>query len=285
MTVQTLVDTETLARHLDDPDWVIVDCRFELSDPAAGERAYRAGHVPRAVYADLERDLSGRLGLQTGRHPLPEPERLARTFGDWGICAGRQVIAYDAGPGQFAARLWWLLRWLGHADAAVLDGGFARWEDEQWPVTTETPRPEPVVFRGEADDTRWVDAAAVQSLCEDRSRGVVIDARARARFLGHEEPLDAVAGHVPGALNLPSSENVSAQGRFLGPAQLRRRFADALGGRSPQEVVHMCGSGVTACHNLLSMEVAGLSGSRLYPGSWSEWIRDPGRPVARGDED
>lgn len=284
MTLQTLIDTKTLAAHLDDPEWVIVDCRFELGDPEAGRRAYAAGHLPRALYADLDRDLSGPVGPHTGRHPLPDPEKLARTFGAWGIGAGRQVVAYDGGPGSFAARLWWLLRWLGHAEVAVLDGGFARWRAESRLVTTARVEPSPVTFNGQADRTAWVDAATVESMVRQRGRGRVIDARARKRFQGVEEPIDPVAGHVPGAVDLPSMENLGANGTFLKPADLRRRFEAALEGSRPAEVVHMCGSGVTACHNLLAMEVAGLKGSRLYPGSWSEWIRDPRRPVAQGDD-
>lgn len=282
MSLQTLVDTKGLSAHLNDARWVIVDCRFELSDPEAGRRDYAAGHVPGALYADLDHDLSAPVGPQTGRHPLPDPGKLARTFGTWGIGPGCQVVAYDRGPGAFAARLWWLLRWLGHADVAVLDGGFDRWCAESRPVTTDVVRPSATAFAGQGDRAAWADAATVEAISRQHCRGLVVDARGSNRFLGVEEPIDAVAGHVPGAVNLPSMGNLDARGGFLQPADLRRRFEAALQGNRPSDVVHMCGSGVTACHNLLAMEVAGLKGSRVYPGSWSEWIRDPGRPVVRG---
>ncbi len=284
MSWHTLIDPQTLADHLDDPHWVVVDCRFELADPEAGERAYAEGHLPGAVYANLDRDLSAPVGPHTGRHPLPDPARLARTFGDWGIGAGRQVVAYDAGPGQFAARLWWLLRWLGHRDVAVLDGGMARWRAEGRAVDSRTPAPRPVDFQGTPDRDAWLDADQVMAMVRGDEAGLLLDARARPRYLGEQEPLDPVAGHVPGALNLPSSGNVGEQGGFLPAAALRERFDGLLRGRPPEQVVHMCGSGVTACHNLLAMEAAGLRGARVYPGSWSEWIRDPRRPVATGEE-
>jgi len=276
----TLIDAATLHVHLDDPRWVAVDCRFSLMDTEAGRRAYRESHLPGARYAHLDEDLSDSITPTTGRHPLPDPARLARRLGDWGIDPGIQVVAYDDTSGMLAAaRLWWLLRWLGHQAVAVLDGGFPAWRKAGLPLTAALPAVRPTVFNGQPDDRLWLTTAQVLGL---PSENVVLDARAAARFRGEMEPIDPVAGHIPGAVNLPTEGNLTADGHFLPVTELRARFAAALGERPLTTVVHSCGSGVTACHNLLAMEAADLHGSRLYPGSWSEWIRDPNRPRATG---
>ena len=280
MTHNTLIDAATLYSHLDDPHWVVVDCRFSLMDTEAGRGAYRESHLPGARYAHLDEDLSDPITPTTGRHPLPDPTRLARRLGDWGIGPGIQVVAYDDLGGMLAAaRLWWLLRWLGHQAVAVLDGGFPAWQRAGLPLTAALPTVRPTVFNGHPDDRLWLTTAQVLAL---PSENVLLDARITARFRGEIEPIDPVAGHIPGAVNLPTEGNLTADGHFLPIAELRARFAAALGERSPTTVVHSCGSGVTACHNLLAMEAAGLHGSRLYAGSWSEWIRDPARPRATG---
>lgn len=276
-----LVDLAGLAGHLADPGWVLIDCRFALSDPAWGQRAYSAGHIPGAHYAHLDEDLSGPIGPQTGRHPLPDPQRLAERLGAWGIDGDTRVVAYDDAGGAFAVRLWWLLRWLGHCRGAILDGGLPRWEALGGAITTEGPRRAPRTFVPRIDYTAWVSTDAVAEGIA-RGRLQVVDARAAERFRGEAEPIDPVAGHVPHAINLPLAGNLSDDGRFLSPERLRDRFLAALGDTPPERVAHSCGSGVNACHNLLAMELAGLAGSRLYAGSWSEWIRDPARPVARG---
>ena len=281
MPLTTLVQPAELRLHLEDPSWVIVDCGFELADPSAGRRAYESAHIPGAVYAHLDKDLSGARTGANGRHPLPEPADLAARLGQWGIAPHTQVVAYDQGPGSFAARLWWLLRWVGHEAVAVLDGGLARWQAEGGPLSTEVPSASdgpayPVRPRSEA----WVDADQVAaSVAAGRP---LLDARAPERFRGELEPLDAVAGHIPGAVNAPFTDNLDGDGRFLPPATLAERFAALSDGRPGRETVCMCGSGVTACHNLLAMAVAGLDGARLYPGSWSEWCSDPQRPAATG---
>ena len=280
MIYSTLIEAGTLNAHLSDPDWVVVDCRFNLMDTEAGRRAYREAHIPGARYAHLDEDLSGPINPHSGRHPLPDPQRLAGTLGGWGIAAQTQVVAYDDGNGALAARLWWLLRWLGSERCAVLDGGIAAWRERGLPLSTAIPTPTPVIFKGRADQDLWVDTAAVLSNI-DSGENLLIDARAAIRYRGEKEPIDPVAGHVPGAVNLPLEDNVH-DGRFLPPDELRQRFSAMLDGRSPSAIVHMCGSGVSACQNMLAMEVAGLSGSRLYPGSWSEWIRDSARPIATG---
>lgn len=281
MSHTTLVDPQTLADHLD-VGWCVFDCRFALSDPPAGERAYRQGHIPGARYLHLDHDLAGPVTPQSGRHPLPDPETLAGKLAAVGVSTGTQVVAYDDAAGAFAARLWWLLRWLGHSQVAVLDGGWQRWLRESRLVSVEIPaNAARGNLRAHADRSLWRDAGQV--LAQTRAgAGRLFDARAPERFRGEVEPIDPVAGHVPGAVNLPYAENVSENGCFKSAEALRARFLSALGGVAPAQAVSMCGSGVTACHNLLAMEIAGLKGAKLYAGSWSEWIRNPARPVARG---
>jgi thiosulfate/3-mercaptopyruvate sulfurtransferase len=285
----TLIDPAGLARHLGDADWLSVDCRFDLARPDWGAQVFAAGHIPGALYAHLDHDLSGPHTAASGRHPLPDPAALAASFGHFGIDARVQVIAYDQGPGAYAARLWWLLRWLGHERVAVLDGGFAAWERAGLPVSSAPGARPARHFEAHADPDRVVSTAALAAALGrgDLARGapLLIDARSAERFAGENESIDPVAGHVPGAHNHPFARNLDAHGQFLPPAELRRAWTSTLRGRPPQALVAMCGSGVTACHNLLALEVAGLSGAKLYAGSWSEWIRDPARAVARGPDD
>lgn len=280
MSFTTLIQTAELAGNLGQPGWVVLDCRFSLADTAAGERQYAAAHIPGARYAHLDRDLAGPITPETGRHPLPEPHQLAHTFAAWGIGAQTQVVAYDDAGGVFAARAWWLLRWLGHAQVAVLDGGWQAWQSQGQPVTAEIPAPIAARFVAQPRRELWLSTGQVKDglAMEEIS---LLDARAPERFRGEVEPIDPVAGHIPGAENRPFNLNLGADGRFLAPMQLREAF-DPIARDTPH-LVHMCGSGVTACHNLLAMEIAGYRGSKLYPGSWSEWIKDPMRPVARGE--
>jgi len=275
----TLVDCEALHAALGDPELVIVDCRFSLADPAAGEAAWRRGHVPGAVHAHLDHDLSGPHVPGAGRHPWPDAVAFARTLAGWGIDAARQVVAYDDGDGAYAARLWCLLRAAGHPRVAVLDGGWARWQALGFPVTDAAPTPTTAAVRRFAWHRPPLAAADVEAHLA--SGGLLVDARAGERFRGEVEPIDRVAGHVPGAANRPYALNLR-DGRFKPAAELRAEFASLLGGRAPDAVVAMCGSGVTACHHLLAMAHAGLEGARLYGGSWSGWIEDPARPVAIG---
>ncbi|MDY6947443.1 MAG: sulfurtransferase [Pseudomonadota bacterium] len=274
----TLVSIDTLAAHLDDARWLIVDCRFDLTQPAAGEAAYRAGHIPGALYAHLDRDLASPITATTGRHPLPDPERFAATLRSWGVTADTQVIAYDADNGMYAARLWWLLRWVGHRGVAVLDGGFKAWSSARLPTNTEIPARQPSQFQARPNRDMWVDAAQVQERVR-QADWRVLDARAPERFAGSVEPLDTVAGHVPGARNHPFATNLTSDGRFGAPEELRRRYEQSQAGVADERTIAMCGSGVSACHTLLALEVAGKPGARLYAGSWSEWIRDAKRPV------
>lgn len=282
MSFTTLVDHATLADHLHDPDWVIIDCRFALTDPNAGRRLYEIGHPPGARYAHLNDDLSAPVTPQSGRHPLPDPSRLAETLGAWGAGDGTQVVVYDDSFGAMAARLWWLLRWLGHMHVALLDGGLPKWTREGRLLTPAAPVVQARRFTPRIDDSQWVDADFVQRAVGAGSH-VLIDARAEERFRGEVEPLDPVAGHIPGAVNRPFEDNLDHGGCFQDPAGLREDYRSVLGEAPPENVIAMCGSGVTACHNILAMEHAGLSGAKLYAGSWSEWIRDARRPVTTGD--
>ena len=275
-----LVTIQTLYRNLDDPDWVIVDCRFNLLDPEAGRQAFEAGHIPGAVYADLDKDLAGPVTPDTGRHPLPDADALGERLGQWGIGPSTRVVAYDSGDGAIAARLWWLLRWLGHERAALLDQGLRGWETVGLPLATSRDARPPRAFPARPRPEAWVDTKSLAAGLEQET--LLVDARTAARFRGEVEPIDALAGHVPGAVNHPFGRNLDADSSFLPPAELRRRWLEVLGTKQPRDTVCMCGSGVTACHNLLAMELAGLEGARLYAGSWSEWIRDPARPVAVG---
>jgi thiosulfate/3-mercaptopyruvate sulfurtransferase len=277
----TLIQTADLARHLRDPGFVVVDVRHDLLQPDRfGDDAYAASHIPGAVFAHIDRDLSAPRTGRNGRHPLPTPEAAAAVFGRLGIDATKQVVAYDQDSGMYAARLWWMLRWLGHENAAVLDGGFARWQREGRPVSSEPHAAAPAKFvPGRVRAT--VNAAGIAASLP-RHDLLLLDARAAERYRGDVEPLDPVAGHIPGALNRPYTRNVTSDGTFHSPRELRSEFDAMLHGRSPADVVHYCGSGVSACHNALAMTVAGYPLTRLYPGSWSEWVADARRPVARG---
>ena len=278
----TLISTADLAARLDDTSLVLFDVRHDLGQPDTwGEAEYRRAHLPGARFMHLDRDLAAPKTGTNGRHPLPTPAAAAQVFGRLGIDATKQVVAYDQGPGSYAARLWWMLRWLGHEAAAVLDGGYATWIREGRPVTTDVRAVAPSSFVPRPT-APVVDVTAVAAGRASPAM-LLVDARGRERFRGDIEPIDKVAGHIPGAVNRPYTDNLTADGRFKPAGELRAEFAALLGDRVPSVVVHTCGSGVTACHNLLAMEHAGLGGTRLYPGSWSEWSADPARPIARGD--
>jgi thiosulfate/3-mercaptopyruvate sulfurtransferase len=287
MTFTALIEAQALRELVGKPGVVSIDCRFDLANPAAGRSAYLAGHIPGALYADLNRDLSAPVTATSGRHPLPSPQELAATLGRLGIGSQTQVIAYDDSAGAYAARAWWLLRWVGHPAVAVLDGGLKAWLAaggtlQSGQVAAVGGVRSAARFMPRPDPNAVLDAAQVQALLQD-PEFLLIDARAPERFAGAVEPIDPVAGHVAGAVNQPFSANLAADGRFLPPAELRRLWERRLAGKQPRHAAAMCGSGVTACHNLLALEVAALSGAKLYAGSWSEWIRDPLRPVARGE--
>ena len=279
MKFTTLVSADQLAQHLHDPEWVVFDCRFALTRTESGRQAYAKAHIPGARYAHLNEDLSGAITPNSGRHPLPDASLLARKLGHWGVDERKQVVVYDDSFGSMAVRLWWLLRWLGHDAVALLEGGFPSWAKQGRELTAEIPVVVPAEFHAAPDDSLWVDSEAMLEALREQS--VIIDARAEERFSGFIEPLDKVAGHIPGCINAPFEDNLDMRGNFLPAAELRANYASLLHGARPDSVIHMCGSGVTACHNLLAMEIAGMPGGKLYVGSWSEWITDPSRPVVQ----
>jgi thiosulfate/3-mercaptopyruvate sulfurtransferase len=277
----TLIAPDALAEHLTDPRVVVVDCRYDLADPSWGAREYEKQHIPGAVFASIDDDLSGVKTGRNGRHPLPEIATLLDTFGRLGIRKDMQVIAYDQDAGMYASRLWWLLRWLGHDAVAVLDGGFAAWLAGHRPTRSGVERSQPQKFAG-APRSGWVADAGEVRAAIGRPDRLIVDARAPERFRGDIEPVDKVPGRIPGAVNYFYRWNIGEDGLFRPPSELRSRLLTSLGGVAPERVIGYCGSGVTACHILLACEHAGLHGPRLYPGSWSEWLSDPARPIERG---
>jgi thiosulfate/3-mercaptopyruvate sulfurtransferase len=281
MILTALVSTEILEQHLADPDWVVFDCRHDLAAPERGRAEYAQSHIPGARFFHLDDDLSAPKTGRNGRHPLPDPDAFMERLGEAGVDSRKQVVAYDAQGGMVASRLWWMLRWLGHLPVAVLDGGWDRWVAEGRPQSAEVPRPQPTRFTGRP---RAIDVSAesVRTHLGDGAT-LLVDARAPDRYRGRNETIDPVGGRIPGAKNRYFRDNLDASGRFKQPEALKAEFGALLGAASPEEVVSYCGSGVSACHNLLAMEVAGLRGARLYPGSWSEWSADPSRPIATGE--
>ena len=274
-----LVSCEQLAAHLNDPDWRIVDCRHQLSDVGYGQRVYAEGHLPGAFFMHLDRDLSGAMSGCNGRHPLPDPQVLAAKFGAVGISSRTQVVAYDDAEGMVSGRLWWMLRWLGHDNVTALDGGFNRWVKEGRPLTRDIPVVLPTVFEVEQRDGVVTADEVLANIASPEL--VVVDARGPDRFRGENETIDPVGGHIPGARNRFFRDNLDADGRFRPAAELRREFLELFAGTPPDKTVMQCGSGVSACHNLIALELAGLTGARLYAGSWSEWCSDSARPVEK----
>jgi thiosulfate/3-mercaptopyruvate sulfurtransferase len=275
MALTTLCSTDHLAAHL--TDWRVFDCRHDLVKAELGALQYRESHIPGALFASFEHDLSAPKTGKNGRHPLPAPESFIAWLGRQGVGPEDQVVCYDAGNGSMAARLWWMLRWVGHSSVAVLDGGLAKWIKEGRPVDAVVPRPSPSTYVSKRIGTT-VDADTVSKNLKNL---FLVDARAPVRYRGEQEPIDPVAGHIPGAKNRFNMDNVLPDGTFKDKDSLRKEFLSVLGNQKPSDVVHYCGSGVSACHNLLALEIAGLPGGKLYAGSWSEWIADPARPRAK----
>jgi len=276
-----LIGARDLAERIHDPDWVIFDCRSDLANPDFGRDAYASGHIPGAFFMDLEDDLSGPKTGTNGRHPLPDPAALAARLEACGAGNHSQIVVYDDAGGMYAARLWWMLRWLGHHRVAVLDGGLQAWCSESQALSTVLPEAHPTPSYSLCLQACRVDVDTVRAHL-GQSDMLLVDARSPDRFRGENETRDPVGGHIPGAINRFFGNNLDGRGHFKSSQQLRAEFEALLNGRDPSQVVHHCGSGVTGCHNLLAMEAAGLPGSRLYAGSWSEWCADPARPVATG---
>ena len=284
MPIAQLITPQELAGHLEQPGWVVLDCRFSLEDVDYGRRSYAEGHIAGAHFANLDSDLSGKVvkGV-TGRHPLPTPGHLLERLQQWGINADSKVVLYDDGPGAFAARAWWLLAWLGKRSGVyVLDGGLKAWHQACLPLSLDPPSNEPGHFSGKPDASLVITGHQLQARLHEAG-STLLDARALPRFRGEAEPIDSKAGHIPGAQCAVFTDNLGSDGRFLPAAQLKARFEHLLDGRPVEQVVSYCGSGVTACHNLFALCLAGYPLVPLYAGSWSEWITDPQRPVATGD--
>jgi thiosulfate/3-mercaptopyruvate sulfurtransferase len=276
-----LVSTAELASHLGDSNWVIFDCRHDLMNHERGLRLYREGHIPGAHFAAVETDLSGPKTGRNGRHPLPSPDQFAEYLGRHGVSNHSTIVAYDDAGGLYAARFWWMTRWIGLSRTALLDGGLPKWTSEHRPLEETVPRPKPAMVRINVSSEMVWDTADVRRRL-GASESVLIDARTPERFRGETEPIDAVAGRIPGAVNRPYKQNLNPDLTFRPASELRTELLELMKGRRPEDVGHQCGSGVTACANLFAMEHAGLQGSKLYAGSWSEWIADPARPIERG---
>jgi len=282
MTYQTIISVEDLNKNISNQDWFVFDCRFLLKDPEGGLKKYNKNHISGAQFADMDTDLASPMTPISGRHPLPNPDELIKKLQSWGVNNSSQIICYDDISGAFAARMWWLLKWLGHNDVAVLDGGIDKWTASDLPVDTDVQQGVAGTFSGEANNDMWVNVEFIQKEIAQNKINL-IDARSGERFTAIDTKTDPVAGHVPGAMNFPFSENLSKQGVFLSAEELQKRFSPMVSNVENKEVISMCGSGVTACHNLLAMSVAGLPMACLFVGSWSQWIKDTSRPVAIGE--
>jgi len=281
MTFRALISPVELAPHLADPAWVVFDCRHQLTDKSYGHRMYAESHLPGARFADMDEALAGPVTPGSGRHPLPDLDAFARWLGEQGVGKGTQVVAYDDGPGAMAARLWWMLRYLNHFDVAVLDGGWKRWRAEGYPADAKAPQPRLATFVPHLHELQAVSLEQLLSFYRRRSV-LLVDARGAERFEGKTEPIDPVAGHIPGAVSHPYTQNLTPAGTFLPQETLRAQLMAKFGAVPPEDTIHYCGSGVSACHNLLAMAAAGLPVARLYVGSWSQWCADRARPVETG---
>ncbi len=279
----TLISANELSGHIKDPNWIVFDCRFTLAETGAGRAAYLQSHLPGAIYVHLDDDMSSPITASTGRHPLPDVTAFSEKLSVWGVDASKQVIVYDDAFGAIAGRMWWLLRWLGHTRVAVLDGGLPTWQRENYPMQSVLPSLSPAAFFPNVNNELLVDVEFVESRMSN-DNFVIVDARAEERFSGDAEPLDNVAGHIPGALNMPFDDNLAISSLFETQEVLTQLYKDVIKQVDYENVIHMCGSGVTACHNILAMEYAGMRGSKLYAGSWSEWITDPKKPVAVNED-
>jgi thiosulfate/3-mercaptopyruvate sulfurtransferase len=275
-----LISVDELRQQLSEPHWRVVDCRFDLMQPEKGFEEYRQGHIPGAQYANLDQDLAAPVTAATGRHPLPAADEFALTLSAWGIGNDSQVVVYDHSSGAIAARLWWMLRWLGHEHVAVLDGGYGAWQKAGFPVSHRDETVVRAQFQPLPDAALIISTDELLASLESGGGPPIVDARARLRYVGGSEPIDPVAGHIPGAINHPCSESIAADGTWKSRDELKADWAGVFGDTRDGSWVSMCGSGVTACHLALSARLAGYPEPRLYVGSWSEWILDPDRPVA-----
>ena len=282
MSYQTIISAHDLNQNINNENWFVFDCRFLLKDPNGGLKKFNEGHIPGAQFADMDKDLSSPMTKTSGRHPLPDPNTFIEKLRKWGVSNNSQIICYDDMSGAFAARMWWLCHWLGHIDVAVLDGGIEKWTANNLPLETNVQTKKTGNFVGEANDAMWVEIHFVQQQLE-QGNICLLDARSAERFTAKDQKTDPVPGHIPSALNYPFAGNLNQQGVFRSEQELLQRFESIFANNHQDEIINMCGSGVTACHNALAMKIAGLSIPRLYVGSWSEWIKDQSRPIGTGD--
>ena len=282
MSYKTIISAKNLIENINDPNYRLFDCRCDIKDTAYGLEAYNEGHIPGAIFIDVDNDLASEKNSTSGRHPLPNIEDIAYKLSKWGVSDNTQVVIYDDAGGAFASRMWWIMKWLGHANVAVLDGGIGSFIAMGHKLTSEYSQTISSNFVPSVDNGMHVDVKEVENVQYQLDR-ILIDARSKERFLGIKDPVDNVCGHVPGAISSPLSLNLNKNGLFRSPEELKLHFSKLLGEIKPENVISMCGSGITACHNLLAMEIAGFTGAKLYVGSWSEWITDPNRPIAKSD--
>lgn len=278
MVYSSIVNADVVSQYLEDRNWRVIDCRFNLKIPEEGHALYTIAHIPNAIYAHLNDDLSSPVTMSSGRHPLPEVDKITQTLSRWGVDRNTQVIVYDNAAGSYAARLWWLLRWLGHTKVAVLNGGLDIWKRQGLPLSSDQPEFSPAKFSGSPDTGMIASTGEIEKNLHD-PQFLLIDVRDPIRYQGLQEPIDSVAGHIPGAINVPWKTNIDKDGLYLPKAQLFERYTHLLHGNSAENTVFMCGSGVTACHSLVALEYLDMKGARLYPGSWSQWVSDPKHPV------
>lgn len=279
MKYKTIISAPALKKNINNDNWFIFDCRFVLKDPHGGLKKFKEGHIPRAQFADMDTDLSSTMTENSGRHPLPHPNNFINKLRSWGVNNDSQVICYDDISGAFAARMWWLMNWIGHDSVAVLDGGIDMWNKNNYPLETDIQNSKPSSFSGKANDAMWVSISHVQQLLDGKNI-CLLDARSPERFLAKDIKTDPVPGHIPGAVNYPFTDNLTDQGVFLSANEIKKRYEPVFANNKQDQIINMCGSGVTACHNLLAMNIADLPETQLYVGSWSEWIKDKNRPIA-----
>ena len=281
MTYKTIINADDLIKNLDNDNFSIVDCRCDIKDTSYGIDAYNEGHIPNAIFADIDNDMASEKTSTSGRHPLPNPEKLAEKLSQWGIDAEKQVVIYDDAGCAFAGRVWWILRWLGHkGGVAVLNGGLGAYMKAGGKlVTSQTTKPR-LSYKVDVNNNLHVDIETVTD-AQYKMDALLVDARSRERYLGVKDEVDPIAGHVPGAISHPLGKNLDKNGLFKSPEELKLEFNKIIGDNNPKDIISMCGSGITACHNIIAMEIAGIKGVRLYVGSWSEWITDSKRPIAK----
>jgi len=281
MTYKTIINADDLIKNLDNDNFSIVDCRCDIKDTSYGIDAYNEGHIPNAIFADIDNDMASEKTSTSGRHPLPNPEKLAEKLSQWGIDAEKQVVIYDDAGCAFAGRVWWILRWLGHkGGVAVLNGGLGAYMKAGGKlVTSQTSKPR-LSYKVDVNNNLHVDIETVTD-AQYKMDALLVDARSRERYLGVKDEVDPIAGHVPGAISHPLGKNLDKNGLFKSPEELKLEFNKLIGDNNPKDIISMCGSGITACHNIIAMEIAGIKGVRLYVGSWSEWITDSKRPIAK----